>query len=114
MECYNVTGEPDDDESLDISIPESEGIHIVEGVGISNEKSLSPLNIKKVNISSFENTNFSNIRDYWDDDNVGNITDLLHGFQDMFPTNFSKMKGIVGDLNEMKIPLSPNAKTVKQ
>ena len=32
----------------------------------------------------------------------------------MFPTNFSKMKGITGDLGEMKIPLKPYAKPVKQ
>ena len=42
-----------------------------------------------------------------------NITDLLHEFQDLFPTKFSEMKGIVGDLNEMKIPLKPDDKPVK-
>ena len=39
---------------------------------------------------------------------------ILHEFQDLFPTNFSEMKGIVGDLGEMKIPLRPDAKLVKQ
>ena len=42
------------------------------------------------------------------------ITDLLHEFQDLFPTKFSEMKGILGDLGEMKIPLKPDAKPVKQ
>ena len=32
----------------------------------------------------------------------------------MFPTKFSEMKGIVGDLGEMKIPLRFDAKPVKQ
>ena len=43
-----------------------------------------------------------------------NITDLLHEYQHLFPTNFSEMKGIVSDLGEMKKPLKPNAKPVKQ
>ena len=39
---------------------------------------------------------------------------VLHEFQDLFPTKFSEMKGILGDLGEMKIPLKPDAKAVKQ
>ena len=42
------------------------------------------------------------------------IIDLLHEFMDLFPTKFSEMKGIVGDLGEMKIPLRPNANPIKQ
>ena len=42
------------------------------------------------------------------------ITDLLHEFQDLFPTKFSEMKGILGDLGEMKIPLKPDANPKKQ
>ena len=65
-------------------------------------------------IGSLENLNFSNIAYYWDDESVGNIMDLLHEFQYLFPTKFSEMKGIVGDLGEMKIPLKPDAKPIKQ
>jgi hypothetical protein len=32
----------------------------------------------------------------------------------MFPTKFTEMKGILGDLGVMKIPLKPDAKPVKQ
>ena len=32
----------------------------------------------------------------------------------MFLTNFLEMKGIVSELDEMKIPLSPDANLVKQ
>ena len=39
---------------------------------------------------------------------------MLHEFQDLFPTNFSEMKGIVSDLWEMKIPLKLDANPVKQ
>ena len=45
---------------------------------------------------------------------MAKTTDLLHKFHDLFPTNFSEMKGILGDLGEMKIPLNPDAKPVKQ
>ena len=48
-----------------------------------------------------------------DDEMVSKITDILHEFQDLFPTNFSEMKGIVDDMGEMKIPLKLDAKPVK-
>ena len=89
-------------------------MHVVEGFGISSNQFLSPLKIKQVNIGSTKNPKFVNIGDYWDDETVGNITDLLNEFRDMFPTIFLEMKGIVRDLGEMKIPLRPNAKAVKQ
>ena len=52
MECYNVTGYPNDDDPLDINIPDLEGMRAVERVGISSDQFLSPLKIKKVNIGS--------------------------------------------------------------
>lgn len=39
---------------------------------------------------------------------------MLHESQDLFPTTFTEMKGIAGDLSEMKIPLKPDAKPAKQ
>ena len=42
------------------------------------------------------------------------ITYLLHEFQYLFPTKFSKMKGILGDLGEMKILLNQYAKPIRQ
>ena len=99
---------------LYVNIPESKGVHGVEGFFISSDQFLSPLNIKKVIIGSPENPKFANIEDYWDDETVGKITDLLHEFQDLFPTKFFKMKGIVGELSEMKILLRLDAKPVKQ
>ena len=79
-----------------------------------SDQFLKPLKIKKVNIGSPDNPKFSNIGDYWDEETVTNITDLLHEYQDLFPTNFLEMKGIVGDLGEMKIPSRPDAKPIKQ
>ena len=65
MECYNVTGELNDDDPLDIKIPNTEGMRAVEGFGISSDQFLSPLKIKKVNIGLPENPKFTNIGDYW-------------------------------------------------
>ena len=42
------------------------------------------------------------------------ITELLHEYSDLFPTMFSEMKGVAGELGEMKIPLRPNAKPIRQ
>ena len=41
------------------------------------------------------------------------ITDLLHEFQDLFPTKFSEMKKILGDLGEINIPLKLDVKAVR-
>ena len=98
MECSNVTGEHDDDESIDVKIPESEGMHVVEGFGISSEQFCNPLKVNKINVGSLENPKFSNIGDYWDYETIEKITDLLHEFQDLFATKFLEMKGIIEDL----------------
>ena len=86
----------------------------MEGFGISSNQFLNPLKTKKVNIGSPKNPKFSNIGYYWDDENVKNIMDILHEFQYQFPTKLSEMKGIVGDLGEMNIPLNPDAKPIKK
>ena len=86
----------------------------MEGLDLTTNSFLKPLKIKKVNIGSPENPKFVNIGDYWDDEIVRNIIDLLHEFQDLFHTKFLEMKGIIGDLGELKIPLKPDAKLVKQ
>ena len=73
-----------------------------------------PLKMKRVNIGSEEQPKFASVGDYWDDETVSKIIELLHGYQELFPTNFSEMKGIIGDLGVMKIPLRPDAKPCKQ
>jgi len=46
---------------------------------------------------------FTNIGDYWDDAMVDKVTELLHEYQDLFPTKFIEPKWIIGDLGAMKI-----------
>ena len=48
-----------------------------------------PLKIRKVNIGTEEEPKFVNIGDYWDEETMEKITDLLHEFQDLFSMNFS-------------------------
>ena len=70
------------------------------------------LRISKVNIGSKENPKFSNVGDYWDEETMAKITDLIHEFQDLFSTWFSEMNGILGDLGEMNILLKLDVKPV--
>jgi len=61
-----------------------------------------------------EQLKFSNVRENWDDETVSKINELLREYQELFPTNFSEMKGIVGDLGVMKIPLKVDVRPCKQ
>ena len=65
--------------------------------------------MKKVNIGTVENPKMASIGDYWDEQTMDKITELLCKYSDLFPTNFTEMKGIAGELGEMKIPLKPEA-----
>jgi len=44
---------------------------------------------------------------------VDKVTKFFHEYQDLFPTKFSDLKGIIGDLGVMRITFKPNAKSVK-
>jgi hypothetical protein len=54
------------------------------------------------------------IGDYWDEQTIERITKLLHEYNDRFPTTFIEMKGIVGEIGEMKIPLKPEARHIRK
>ena len=85
MECYKLSGEPeDDDEFWNINILETEGSRDVTTPNVSTNPMNHPLNIGKVNNGMEENPKFSSIGDYWDEETMENITDLLHEFQDLF------------------------------
>jgi hypothetical protein len=61
-----------------------------------------------------ENPKFAHTDDYWNDETMEKIANLLWEYQDLFPTTFSEMKGITSELGEMKIPLKPRAKPVRK
>jgi hypothetical protein len=54
----------------------------------------APLNIKKVNIGIVENLKMASIGDYWDNQTVERITELLCEYTELFPRKFSEMKGL--------------------
>ncbi len=115
LECYNFAQEPgdEDEDPRNINIVELEGTREVEGPDLEIPAITEPLKIKKINIGTETEPKFASIGDYWDDETVGHIVDLLHEYQDLFPTKFIEMKGIVGDLGVMRIPLKEVAKTGK-
>jgi hypothetical protein len=51
---------------------------------------------------------------YWNDETIDKVEELLREYQDLFPTTFSYMNGIAGDLGEINIPLKPGAKLIRQ
>ena len=78
MTCYNISGEPEDDDDIrNVNILESEGSRNVAAPEIPTDPMSQPLKIRKVNIGTEENPKFSN---------MAQITYLLHDFQDLFST----------------------------
>jgi hypothetical protein len=70
--------------------------------------------VKKFNIGTVENPKIASIGDYWDEQIVESITELLRKYIDPFPTKFTEMKGIARELGEMKIPLRVEARPIRQ
>jgi len=67
-----------------------------------------------VKIGTEVDPKFAKIGEYWDDTIVDKVTELLCEYQDMFPTKFSDIKGIIRDLGFMMITLRLDVKLVKQ
>ena len=78
----------EDMEPHDVHILETEGERTILGLEISHNF-FEPLKTIKVNIGTEETPKFSSIGDYWDEKTVSKIIDLLHEYQDLFPTNFT-------------------------
>jgi hypothetical protein len=72
------------------------------------------IKVKNVNIGTTKNPKMASIGDYWDEQTIESIIELLHEYSDLFPTTFTEMKGISGDLGEMNIPLRPEARLIRQ
>ena len=67
-----------------------------------------------VNIGTEEEPKFAKIGDYWDYATIDKVVELLREYQDLFPTKFLDLKGILGDLGVMKIILKSGENPVKQ
>lgn len=102
-----------DEDLQNIIIPESYGLHKVVGLDAKIPDISWLIKKKLVNIGSEAEPKFVHIGNYWDEDAVGKVSELLHEYHDLFPTDFFELKGIVGDLGMMKINLNPYVKSVK-
>jgi hypothetical protein len=86
----------------------------VEGPYLESKVFIVPVKVNKVNIGTTENPKMENNGDYWDEQKIERITELLHDYSDMFSTTFTNMKCIASELGEMNIPLKPEARSVRQ
>ena len=86
----------------------------MEGPPLELEVFVVSIKVKKFNIGTLENPKMASIGDYRDEKIVESITELLHEYNNLFPTMFTEMKGIVGELGEMKIPLRDEARPIRQ
>jgi hypothetical protein len=94
LECYNVTKEEyEDEDPKNVQIPETEGTRAVEGPKFASVAYTQPIKMKKVNIGTTKNPKFAQIGDYWNDETIEKVVDLLQEYHDLFPTTFSEMKG---------------------
>lgn len=69
---------------------------------------------KHGNIGSEKEPEFANIGNYWDEDTLDTVVELLHEYQDLFPSKLFDLKRIVRDLGMMKLNVILDAKPVKQ
>jgi hypothetical protein len=97
-----------------VNISKTEGQRDIEGIGIELPFVGHPIKIKKVNIRTEKTPKLANVGDYWDDATISKIIELLHEYQELFPTKFTDMKGIKGPMGEMKISLKEYARPIKQ
>jgi hypothetical protein len=111
--CYNINVDEDDDPRK-VNITETKGQRNVEGPKVELPFIGQSIKIKKFNIKTEQTPKLANVRDYWDATTIDKITELLHEYQDLFPTKFIDMKGIKGPMGEMSIPLKLDARPVKQ
>jgi hypothetical protein len=86
----------------------------VEGPPIESEVIVALIKVNKFNIGTIENPKMASIGDYQDEQTVESITELLHEYNNLFPTTFIEMKGIAGEIGEMKIQLRDEARPIKQ
>jgi hypothetical protein len=105
---------PDEDDPRNIQITKIEGEREVESPYLELELFVAPIKVKKVNIGTTEYPKMAIIGDYWDEQTLERITELLREYNDLFPPKFKEMKGIEGELGEMKISLKIEARSIRQ
>jgi hypothetical protein len=97
-----------------VQVPETEWECVVEGLELEYDAYVKPLRVNKVNIGMTENPKFEKIGDYWNEEIVVKIANLLHEYQDLFSTTFTEMKRIVWELGAMNIFIKLDVKLVRK
>jgi len=69
---------------------------------VFNAPHFLPLKLRKHNIDTDEKLKLSSIGDYWDWKTTKEIFDLLKEYEELFPSFVAELKGIKGELGEMK------------
>lgn len=72
------------------------------------------MKMKKHDINIEANPKMDNVGDYWDKETIIEVFVLLKEREYIFPRTLLEMKGIIGDIWEMKIQRELDAKTVKK
>ena len=83
VECYNLAIDEDDD-PRNINIPELEGHYEVHGPAVEAPEVTHPLKTRQVKIGLEEMPKYATIGDYWDEEMVRKVTQILHEYQDYF------------------------------
>ena len=60
-----------------MNIPESKGSHEVQGPKLEIPEITEKVKTKKINIGTEEDPKLASIGDYWDEEIMGHLTDLL-------------------------------------
>lgn len=96
VNCCSLASEEGEDNLRSVFILELEGERAVEGPPLREVDITKPLKLCEVNIGTKEQSKLAKIGDYWDENSVGKVAELLTEYQDLFPTKFSELKGIMG------------------
>ena len=83
VESYNFAADEEEEDPRNVNIQESEGSRDVQGPTLGLPEITEKVKIKKINIGTEAYPKFASIRDYWDDETVGHIADLLQEYQDL-------------------------------
>jgi hypothetical protein len=80
---------PDEDDPRNIQIEEVEVAREVEGPPQESKLFIVLIKVNKVNIGTIENPKMASMGDYWDEQTVERIIELLREYNDMFPKTFT-------------------------
>lgn len=103
----------DDQEELrHLSFHKTEGERDIKDEPVNDDPHLLPLKLQKHNIGIDEKPKLASIGYFRDKQTTKEIFGLLREYEDLFPSLVAKLKGIKGDIGEMKNMLKLDAKLV--